>query len=181
MTTANIQESRAASAYAQRIGNNFEKLRELAKENAAMMIMAANIARHIGGDLVGWCKHEQMSMGFFLSHKEELPKELTFERVKRFVAAHHQHPNEVKTLYDAQPVMQLAFRGLGMIEDAKREEKHRASGQPQLVIFMNEFTSARGEYQKLIESEPIERWTDNQKEIVREQLKWAVELYERIG
>lgn len=180
MTTAIEIDKWASGEYSKRIGVKFAELRKLAKQSASLMIEASNITREIGDDLIGWCKHEQMAPRFYLEHQKEMPKELTFDRAKRFIAAKHQFPEKITDLYDAHAVMQITFKGLGMIEEPKRLIQQSSSGQPQLVIFMNEFKAARGEYQRLIEAEPIERWTPRQKELIRDELKWAVELYERI-
>jgi hypothetical protein len=180
MTTALEIDNRAATEYSGCIRIKFLHLRELAKASAALMIEASNVTREIGDDLIGWCKHDQMSPGFYLAHQAEFPRELTFERVKRFIAAKHRFPDPIENLYDAHEVMQLTFRGLGMIEEPKRLTQQSSSGQTQLVILLNEFKAARGEYQKLIEAEPVDKWTEKQKELIRDELKWAVELYERI-
>jgi hypothetical protein len=151
-------EMKASDAFADRVSRNHARLKALAGQIAVLTVRAADLTGLIGGDLADWCGHEQVSFAFLHRHKAELPPDFTFERAKRIMAVSRKCKDKLKLelharneLFDALKGLEGIFLALGLL-------------------------NARGEFQRFSESAPVEKLSAKDRETIREELRWAVEL-----
>lgn len=170
----------AREATIKRIERLFTLLKAKAGVAAHAEIDGVNLAREIGVYLQELSGHEQLKMPFFQSIQAQLPAELDFAKAQKCVSLANNLSAPVKTLEEARRVSQMVFQAAGFLELAAPNETRKASAEPHLTVFVNTLCTARERFQKWMESEPVEKWPSERKESVKAEIKWAVELYQKL-
>lgn len=174
----------AAAEYPKAIAEAFAQFEDDSGVVESGVIRAANNARHIGILLKEWMGHEQMKFEFFQGWVREnspkLPKGFDGDKIKKFISIANKLPEPVADFQQAKEALQLTFEAAGMIEVVARTLPQKASPITPLTFFLNAFGSVKEKVEKWIEDEPLDDWPGDRRTTVKEELKWAHDLYERL-
>lgn len=180
MKTDKSLQSKTAEAMPQTIGAAILEFQKKCTTVAASQIELTNEARRIGLLVQSWCGHDQMNFQFWENHRAELPKGVSFEMVKTFVAIARRVPDEVEKLEDARRVWQMDFQAAGLLELPERTERQQPASLPRFVQLMNTIGNARNVLADWNRDEPFEAWSGETRQAVAAQLKPLAELYREL-
>ena len=111
--------------------------------HAESQIALTNEARKIGLLVQSWTGHEQISFEFFNRHKAELPKQVSFQSLKTFVAIANKLPGAVKRLDDARRAWQQTFLAAGLMELPERTERQKPADMTHYMELVNRLGNVR--------------------------------------
>lgn len=169
MKTKSVQSSPANLASA--IGGAILEFQTQCASVAASQIDLTNRARQIGLLVQSWCGHEQMNFEFWQKHRAELPKEISFDTIKHFVAIARRLPEKVAKLEDARRVWQTTFQSAGLLELPERTEAQKPVAVSPFVALVREVGSVRQVLADWNRDEPFESWNRETRMAVAAQIK----------
>lgn len=180
-TTHPTLEVQAAEMLPREIGALVLAFKAKCADLAESQIEITNEARKIGLTIQAWCKHEQLTLGFYCQHQSELPKEVTFTMLKQFVAIARKLPAKATDLTDARKVWQMDFQAAGLLELPERTTAQTKSTITPYADLVNRIGSVREVLVGWNRNQPFETWPDETRAAVRMQLAPLVELYESLA
>jgi hypothetical protein len=161
------------TSFSNRIASLYKNLTSDRRSIQLELVAYANTNREIGLLLKSWCGKEQITFAFYESNKTAMP--FTFEDAKKFISIATAMPDKAKCIEDVRRVIQTEF-----ISITERATQQHATALSPLVEFVHLIQSAKVRLKRWVDDEPVEDWTDDRKDTLRAELRWAVELNERL-
>lgn len=148
--------------------------------HAASQVALTNQAREIGLIIQTWTGHEQISFEFWNRHKAELPKQVSFQSLKTFVAIANKLPGTVKRLDEARRAWQQTFLAAGLMELPERTERQKPADMTHYMELVNRLGNVRNVIADWLRDEPAENWNAETRRAVAAQIKPLADFYRQL-
>jgi hypothetical protein len=178
MTTS--LKTKASEVTPQTIGAAICDFQKKCAGHAESQIALTNEARKIGLLVQAWTGHEQISFDFFNRHKAELPKQVSYQSLKTFVAIANKLPGAVKRLDDARKVWQATFESAGLLELPERSVPQKRADMTHYMELVNRLGNVRNVIADWLRDEPAETWNAETRKAVAAQIKPLADFYRQL-
>lgn len=180
MNTANSVAKLAEAQYPEYLSGRIKEFRTLKISTSEQLLKMLKLGREIGIGFKEWRGHEQMKFEFWASFARDnlskLTEVTTIEDAERFIRIANRYPDDIEHFDGIAATVQMLL----VDTPAQRTEPQRASPVTPLTHFMNTIGTARERFEKWIEDEPLDAWPESRIELLRPELKWAHDLYEKL-
>ncbi len=180
MKTEKSLKVQASEITPKTIGAAIVEFQKKCASHAASQIALTNEAREIGLLVQSWCGHTQMNFDFWQRHRTELPKKVTFEMLKTFVAIATRMPDTVEKLEDARRVWQLDFQAAGLLQIPERIERQHQTSVSHYSELLNRIGAVRNVLVEWNRDEPFETWNPETRQTVAAQIKPLADFYRQL-
>lgn len=180
MTMTTSIKTQAAEITPATIGAAIIAFQKKCEGHAASQVALTNQAREIGLLVQSWTGHEQVSFEFYNRHKAELPKQVSFQSLKTFVAIANKLPGAVKRLDEARKVWQATFESVGLLELPERTAPQKAAAMTHYMELVNRLGIVRNVIADWLRDEPAETWNMETRQAVAAQIKPLADFYRQL-
>lgn len=151
---------KASAALFKGITKDWEQAKIAVKDAADLELIAINKLRACGIKLQEVSNHEQVTFGFYDSHRTRLPRDMTFKAAKLCIHLARSFETPVKSLDDARKARQMMFEAFGQSAAPHRIGEQTAHEVNPWSDFVARFASIETLFEKLDE-EPMEDWGES--------------------